>query len=99
MLDFMTFLTTVLYLHDPIPGILRQTLLHLTLYIQKSVFKLCLHESNMISSYYWGQCWKTIDFAADLQLTLPPVVFQNLRVVKVLSMSYKTLYRYTYLGI
>ena len=38
MLDFMTFLTTVLYLHDPIPGNLRQTLLHPTLYTQKSVF-------------------------------------------------------------
>src|ERR1700676_3086565 len=47
-------LGTVLYLHDPIPGNLMQTLLHLTISIQKSVFKLCLLKFNMVSSCYRG---------------------------------------------
>src|SRR5882762_1785985 len=43
-------LGTVLYLHDPIPGNLMQTLLHLTPCIQKSVFKLWLLKSKVVSS-------------------------------------------------
>src|SRR6202011_2505208 len=60
MLDLMTFLATVLYLHDQIPGNLMQTLLHLTLYMQKSGFKVCLLESNTRSSCYRGNVVKPL---------------------------------------
>ena len=49
-------LGTVLYLCDPIPGNLMQTLLHLTPYISNSVFKICVLKSDMISSCYRGSC-------------------------------------------
>src|SRR6202790_3576666 len=47
-------LGTVLYLHDPIPGNLVKTLLHITQCIPKSVFNLCLLKSKVVSSCYRG---------------------------------------------
>src|SRR5882762_8305297 len=54
VLDFITCLSTVLYICHPTLGNLMQTLLHLTISIQKSVFKLCLLKSDMVSSCYRG---------------------------------------------
>ena len=65
MLDFMTFLTTVLYLHDPIPGNLMQSLLHLILYMQR----VCL------TNVYMRLTWYTLATGGNVGCKM--VVFQH----------------------
>src|ERR1700690_2699926 len=47
-------LCSVLWLRDPILGNLMQSLVHLTLSIPKSAFKICVLKSDMIFSCYRG---------------------------------------------